>query len=258
MCARPPVARAASMTRPIATFSASRGREARKSANLRPEAVGASAMTAWSSAWTMRRPSKPAISARSVSISTGVSGGNSSTPESSRKHLKPKTPASWRGCASPVLPGIAPPQKPTSTKALGAATARFVSRASTSTVGGRELSGMSRIVVTPPAAAAFVAEAKPSHSPRPGSLTWTWVSTRPGRSTCVSSTSRTCAEVVLTRSSPVAISTIRPSRTATSAAAMPSGRTARFARMMRSTPASASVGVWVCAPSTLVGSSSNS
>ena len=42
---------------------------------------------------------------------------------------------------------------------------------------------MSTIVVTPPAAAARVADAKPSHSVRPGSLTCTWVSTRPGSST---------------------------------------------------------------------------
>ena len=49
--------------------------------------------------------------------------------------------------------------------------------------GGREFSGISMIVVTPPAAAARVAVANPSHSVRPGSLTWTWVSTRPGSST---------------------------------------------------------------------------
>ena len=42
---------------------------------------------------------------------------------------------------------------------------------------------MSTIVVTPPAAAARVAVAKPSHSVRPGSLTCTWVSTMPGMST---------------------------------------------------------------------------
>ena len=42
---------------------------------------------------------------------------------------------------------------------------------------------MSTIVVTPPATAARVAEAKPSHSVRPGSLTCTWLSTRPGSST---------------------------------------------------------------------------
>ena len=50
-------------------------------------------------------------------------------------------------------------------------------------VGGTLLSGMSTIVVTPPAAAARVALAKPSQSVRPGSLTCTWVSTRPGSST---------------------------------------------------------------------------
>ena len=42
---------------------------------------------------------------------------------------------------------------------------------------------MSTIVVTPPATAARVAVAKPSHSVRPGSLTCTWLSTRPGSST---------------------------------------------------------------------------
>ena len=51
-------------------------------------------------------------------------------------------------------------------------------------------SGMSTIVVTPPAAAARVAVAKPSHSVRPGSLTCTCVSTSPGMSTS-SSASRT-------------------------------------------------------------------
>ena len=42
---------------------------------------------------------------------------------------------------------------------------------------------MSTIVVTPPAAAARVAVSKPSHSVRPGSLTCTCVSTRPGETT---------------------------------------------------------------------------
>ena len=57
---------------------------------------------------------------------------------------------------------------------------RFTSNASRSVVAGRQFSGMSMIVVTPPAAAARVAEAKPSHSVRPGSFTCTCVSTRPG------------------------------------------------------------------------------
>ena len=55
------------------------------------------------------------------------------------------------------------------------------------------LSGMSTIVVTPPAAAARVALAKPSQSVRPGSLTWTWVSTSPGSSTSSSASTTTSA-----------------------------------------------------------------
>jgi hypothetical protein len=39
---------------------------------------------------------------------------------------------------------------------------------------------MSTSVVAPPAAAAAVAVAKPSQWVRPGSSTWTWLSTRPG------------------------------------------------------------------------------
>ena len=58
---------------------------------------------------------------------------------------------------------------------------------------------MSMIVVTPPAAAARVAEANPSHSVRPGSLTCTWVSTRPGSST--SSSARTTVSAAATAAS---------------------------------------------------------
>ena len=92
-----------------------------------------------------------------------------------------------------LLPGTAPPQKPTSTNAWSPATSRLSLRPSTVVVGGMEFSGMSRIVVTPPAAAARVAEAKPSHSVRPGSLTWTWVSTRPGIRVSSSASSITSA-----------------------------------------------------------------
>ena len=54
-------------------------------------------------------------------------------------------------------------------------------RARAVVVGGRQLSGMSISVVTPPSAAALVALAKPSHSVRPGSLTWTWRVDQPGQ-----------------------------------------------------------------------------
>jgi len=110
------------------------------------------------------------------------SGGNSGTPESSRKHLNPTTPASCSGSSEAALPGTAPPQNATSTQHWPAAAARFSASAATEMVGGSEFSGMSQIVVTPPAAAARVAVANPSHSVRPGSLTCTWESTRPGSS----------------------------------------------------------------------------
>ncbi len=64
------------------------------------------------------------------------------------------------------------------------------------------------IVVTPPAAAARVAVAKPSHSVRPGSLTCTWVSTRPGSS--ARSPRSTLGRRGVGRASTAAI---RPSRT---------------------------------------------
>ena len=64
--------------------------------------------------------------------------------------------------------------------AAGGAASRLSSRAATLVVSGRQFSGMSTRVVKPPAAAARVAVAKPSHSVRPGSLMWVWASTRPG------------------------------------------------------------------------------
>ena len=69
-------------------------------------------------------------------------------------------------------------------RALAAAPPRASPRApATVVVAGTLLSGMSTIVVTPPAAAARVAVSNPSHSVRPGSLTWTCVSTMPGEMT---------------------------------------------------------------------------
>ena len=111
------------------------------------------------------------------------SGANSSTPEGSRKHLKPTTPASCSGRRLARLPGTAPPQNATSIASWPAAAACLARSAGTVTVGGMLFSGMSTIVVTPPAAAAAVAVAKPSHSVRPGSFTCTWLSTSPGSST---------------------------------------------------------------------------
>ena len=117
---------------------------------------------------------------------------NSGTPEGDRKHLKPGAPASASASRSPALPGTTPPQHATSTCASRAAN-RLASNAQSVVVAGTLLSGMSTIVVMPPAAAALVAVSKPSHSVRPGSFTCTWVSTRPGMTTR-SPTSWTCSD----------------------------------------------------------------
>ena len=131
-------------------------------------------MTSASSACAMSSPSNVASSVSAARRPASSSGGNSGTPESSRKHLNPTTPASCSGRSWSTLPGTAPPQNATSTLTWPFATSRFTCNASTVVVGGIELRGMSTIVVTPPAAAARVAVAKPSHSVRPGSFTCTW------------------------------------------------------------------------------------
>ena len=84
---------------------------------------------------------------------------------------------------------------------------------------GMEFNGMSMIVVTPPAAAALVADAKPSHSVRPGSLTCTWVSTSPGIS--VSSSASSTVEAAASSLPSGSIATILPSRMPTSRATTP-------------------------------------
>ena len=144
---------------------------------------GAAARTPGSSACTMSSAPSRAVSARTASRSAGSSRPNSGTPESARNALKPNTPAS---CSRPGRPGCRAPRRPRSPRprcADGRAAARLTASAAVVVVGGRLFSGMSISVVTPPAAAALVAVAKPSHSVRPGSLTCTWVSTRPGSST---------------------------------------------------------------------------
>ena len=235
MWARAPVSRAASTTWAMARSSASLGREARNPAYRGPAADGDASIVSRSSAWTITRPSNPATSARAALRPEASRGGNSSTPECSRKHLKPKTPASCSGRRSARLPGMAPPQNPTSMKACPWAASCLACRASTVVVGGMLLSGMSTIVVTPPAAAARVALAKPSHSVRPGSLTCTWVSTRPGSRTTSSSRRMVSSPE---RAAPAELSgstaTIRPPLMPTAAGPSPPAVTARSARMRTS------------------------
>ncbi len=140
--------------------------------------------------------------------------------------MKPNTPAACSGARSAVLPGIAPPHRPVSTNSWPSVAFRLASRPSTVVVGGIEFSGMSTMVVTPPAAAARVALAKPSQSVRPGSFTWTWLSTRPG-----SSASPARSVTSPSTAAPYGRTSVtRPSRTTTSAGRSPSGRTARRER----------------------------
>ena len=123
------------------------------------------------------------------------------------------------------MPGIAPPQKPMSTYAWVSAVFRLSASAGTSQVGGMLLSGMSMIVVTPPAAAARVAVVKPSQSVRPGSFTCTWESTRPGSSTSSSAEAqlRRGVEFGVVRRDRDDPAVTHPDSAATSPAASPPG-----------------------------------
>ena len=147
--------------------------------------------------------------------------------------MKPSTPASCSAATCSSLPGTTPPQNPTSTNACRPAASRFTSSAATVVVGGSEFSGMSTIVVTPPAAAARVAVSNPSQCVRPGSLTCTWLSTSPG-SRARSPRSTTARAPAGTSS---ATSTIRPPLTTTAPARSPSGVTTRRPTSTRSAAA---------------------
>ena len=89
------------------------------------------------------------------------------------------------------------------------------------------------IVVTPPAAAARVADAKPSHSVRPGSLTCTWVSTSPGSSTSSSARSTIVAPSRAGRRTARPRRSVRPLTATVQAISAPS-TIARRARTVRS------------------------
>ena len=71
--------------------------------------------------------------------------------------LEPEDALVPQGAIWSMLPGTAPPQKPTSTESLPWAASSLASRLLTVVVGGLEFSGMSRMVVMPPARPARVA-----------------------------------------------------------------------------------------------------
>src|SRR2546426_397684 len=91
---------------------------------------------------------------------------------------------------------------------------------------------MSTRVVIPPAAAAFVAVAKPSQSALPGSQIWTCESTIPGRTT--TSASNSTSRDALSSASIGGTETMRPSRIAIERATSPSPHTTRGARITTS------------------------
>ena len=88
-------------------------------------------------------------------------------PDGTRKALNPSAPASSMAESSSAFSGTIPPHTPKSTRQTPSAAATFASRAATVVVTGSEFSGMSTIVVVPPAAAAFPAVSNPSQSARP-------------------------------------------------------------------------------------------
>ena len=141
---------------------------------------------AWaSSACTISRPSKVAISAHRRLELLGVQRRELVDAGVQQEALEAEDAGVvQRAQVGHVAGDGAAPEADVDVR-LACAALRLTSSAATSTVGGMLLSGMSTSVVTPPAAAARVALAKPSHSVRPGSLTCTWESTRPGSSDLV-------------------------------------------------------------------------
>ncbi|AOW28069.1 conserved hypothetical protein [Candida albicans WO-1] len=113
-------------------------------------------------------------------IWAGVIAGNSSTPDSIKNALNPRTPIRINGFKSYKLSGINPPQNPTSTHVWPLAALIFKLKLATVVVGGMAFNGISITVVTPPDAAALVPVSNPSHSVLPGSFKWTCASTSPG------------------------------------------------------------------------------
>ena len=126
---------------------------------------------------------------------------------------------------------MAPPQNPKSTSAVPPAASALARSPLAVVVTGTLFRGMSTIVVTPPAAAARVAVWNPSHSVRPGSFTWTWVSTTPAITTEFPTSSRWRASGARPGASRAVIV---PSVIASAAGATPSSVTTRELVITRS------------------------
>src|SRR6266850_7690446 len=142
----------------------------------------------------------------------------------------PTTPHAASSRRRSTSASTSPPHSAKSTTALSDAASYFRSNAFASIVGGTEFSGMSAMVVVPPAAAPRVAASHPSQPARPGSLTCTCASTTPGRTTMPRAS-------ISSRASPVPGATrpmITRSRIMMSASITPSDVTTRPPRIARS------------------------
>src|SRR3954469_5777063 len=144
--------------------------------------------------------------------------------------LTPTTPQAASSRSRSASSSTRPPQSAKSTIARSDAISYFTSNASASSVGGIEFSGMSAIVVVPPAAAPRVAASQPSQSARPGSFTWTCASTTPGRTTRPRASISSRASPLPGATRPVIVR----SRIMTSASTTPSAVTTRPPRTARS------------------------
>ena len=173
-------------TRPTARFSAPRGPgRAGSRGSAGPPASAARSIASASSACTISSAPSAATSRSAASSSAGSERRElRRTPECEQEALEAEHPGVVQPAQVRQVAGDrAAPEADVDVRLTGRGGPLDLAAPPRSTVGGMLLSGMSTIVVTPPAAAARVALAKPSHSVRPGSLTCTWVSTRPGSST---------------------------------------------------------------------------
>ena len=214
----------------MAVFSASRGREARKSAYFGAAALrGGGQVVRVLGVHDQQAAEAGDLGQGRAASCSWSSSGNSSTPDGRQEALEAEDAGVVQ--RTQVLDVVRDRAAPEADVDVGLAAGDLLlgtRRLSTVVVGGRELSGMSTRVVMPPAAAARVAVQKPSHSVRPGSLTWTWVSTRPGSRTSSPTSSRRAPAG--TSASYGSTAAILPSATATDAARVPSGVTTRVER----------------------------
>ena len=247
MWRRAPLSFAAPQARATARISASGGREASQApASRRPDAR-TRAVASWtrcSSSACTATSSPAAVAARIASGScASVMAGNSGTPLSQRNALTPTAPRAARSRNGAGSVPMRPPHSAKSTIDSRSPAARFASNAAPSTTGGREFSGMSMTVVTPPAAAARLPWYQPSQSVRPGSLKCTCASTTPGNAS--SPRASISASAIAAPGSTRAL--MRPSWMRISRAYTPSAMTVA-PRIARSTRYTSSM-VKSCAPS---------